>query len=70
MGEDPTTTVRFSVSLRGDSEEFALALGGAKEECRLENVTGDSEGTLEREDSVEGGERGSPCLCKSGVSGV
>lgn len=44
-------------------------LGGAKEECRLENVTGDSEGTLEREDSVDGGEGGGPCVCESGVSG-
>lgn len=55
VGEDPSED-RFSMLPRGKPDGLGLVLVGAKDEWRLEKVSGDSDGTLERVDSEVVGE--------------
>lgn len=50
VGEDPTED-KFSMLSQGEPDRFWLMFGGVRDEWRLEKVSGDSDGTLERVDS-------------------
>lgn len=56
VGEDPAED-KFSVLPKGDSEGLWLMFSGAVDEWRLEKVSGDSDGTLEKMDSEVAGKR-------------
>lgn len=55
VGEDPTED-KSSKLPRGEPDGLWLMFGGAKDEWRLENVSGHSDGTLERLVSEVSGE--------------